>query len=163
MRSLSELLQERANLRTKRPDWKYSSFEELILDCGRAMTKISPLSEKGQPKSCYLNCYQLASKLPDITYCEGYALSNYLDLPIAHAWLLTSNGEVIDPTWEEEASAYYGVAFRYRWIKALIKSRRDRGRENDISIFEGNHLEEFSLLKNGLSNDAYLKLVLDNG
>lgn len=66
------------------------------------------------------------------------ALSNYLDLPIAHAWLLTSNGEVIAPTWEKEALAYYGVAFRFQWIKALIKSRQKRGRKNDISIFEGN-------------------------
>lgn len=162
MRSLPELLLIRANLRTKRADWKYSSFEELVLDCGREMTKISEFNEKGLPKSCYWNCYQLASKLPLFTYCEGYALSNYIELPIAHAWLLNADGEVIDPTWEKEAAEYYGIAFQFQWIKALIKSRQDRGRKNDFSVFEGNHLEQFSLLKNGLPDEAHLQSVFGN-
>lgn len=162
MHLLFLLLQERVLLRTKRPDWKYSSFEELILDCGSQMTKISPHSEKGKPKSCYWNCYLLASKHSDLTYCEGYALSEDLEFAISHAWLINSDKEVIDPTWEKEASAYYGVAFRYEWIKALLESRQKRGKENDFSIFEGNHLEEFSLLKDGLPDDAHLKFVLGN-
>lgn len=55
------------------PDWKYGGFEELILDRGSEMSFV-PLPEgidRGLPKSCYYNCFQLLKDNLNLTYCEG--------------------------------------------------------------------------------------------
>jgi hypothetical protein len=138
------------------PDWKYGGFEELVLDCGRTMQPDeNSSSERGRPKSCYWNCQQLVSKRPELIYCEGYALTEDVGFLIAHAWLLNSEGKVLEPTWESPGEAYWGVAFSYEWVQSLLSQRRQRGRDNELSVFESNYLEKYSLLKEGLPPDAY--------
>lgn len=139
-----------------KPDCKYAGFEELVLDCGTVMAA-KPLTEDidlGLPKSCYMNSQQLAFQRKDLTYVEGYVLAEDISFPIAHAWLLTPEGHAIDPTWETPGICYLGVPFSTEWVKSVLKARKKKGRGNDLSIFECNYLEAYSLLKQGLPPDA---------
>ncbi len=141
----------------KNPDWKYQSYEELILDCGLAM-KGKPRSSDiylGRPKSCYYNCQQLVFTNEELIYIEGYALAQDLNLPLSHAWLMNSNGDGVDPTWETPGAAYFGVSLSTNWVKSFLTRR---GRRDDLSIFDGNHLENYSLLKQGLPEEAVVAI-----
>jgi hypothetical protein len=159
---LRQYLQDRADLIRKlysKPDCQYAGFEELVLDCGTVM-EAKPLPKnikRGLPKSCYWNSQQLAFKRKDLAYVEGYALIIEPTFVTAHAWLLTPEGYAIDPTWETPGAIYFGVPFLTQWVKSVLKARKKRGRGDDLSIFECNYLEEYSLLKQGLPTDAYFK------
>ncbi len=157
---LKSFLEKQAQLMRKihpQPDWKYGGFEELILDCGIEM-EYSPLPEyieRGIPKNCYYNCLELLRKHRDLTYCEGYAFTEDLPLPLFHAWLVNSKGEVIDPTWKT-GDAYLGVRFNTKWFIDLLVSRN---REDCLAVFESNYMEQYSLLKEGLPEKAIAKTM----
>jgi hypothetical protein len=159
---LKQYLQDRADLIRKlhsKPNCQYAGFEELVLDCGTTM-EAKPLPKnikRGLPKSCYWNSQQLAFKRKSLTYVEGYALAEDVPMAVAHAWLLTPEGYAIDPTWETPGICYLGVPFSTEWVKSVLKARKKRGRGDDLSIFECNYLEKYSLLKQGLPTDAYFK------
>ena len=140
------------------PEWKYNSYEELILKCGRQMN-FAPLPEgiePGLPKGCYYNCLQLLAEHPELIYCEGYALADGLVLPVPHAWLINSVEEVIDPTWDTNG-AYIGIPFNTDWVISLFEFRNP---EDYLSVFENNHQENFSLLTEGLPDDATTRITL---
>lgn len=161
---LKEMLAEQVKLMRKihpHPDWKYGGFEELVLDCGTEFTTFSSLDiKRGIPKSCYWNCQQLLKEYSDLIYCEGYALSpgsGYLSIPLKHAWLTNEQKEIIEPTWGADDSVYLGITFSNQWLTSLLNERSAMGREDEISVFEGNYLEEYSFLKQGLPLDSYFK------
>lgn len=142
----------------KNPDWKYRSFQELILDCGLTM-KGKPRSsdiDLGRPKSCYYNCQQLVFSNEELIYVEGYALAHDLNIPLSHAWLMTKDGDAVDPTWETPGAAYFGVPLATAWVESFL---RLRVRRDDLSIFDGNHLENYSLLKQGLPAEAVVAIA----
>ncbi|MEG4007674.1 hypothetical protein QUA41_17440 [Microcoleus sp. Pol11C1] len=139
-----------------RTDWKYRSFEELALECGRVMEpKPLPKTIKpGQPRLCYANCQQLALKNRNLTYVEGYAMAQGVSIPLHHAWLLDANGYVIDPTWETPGCCYLGIPLATSWVKSIWNSRKQQGRPDELSILQGNYLEDFSIFKQGFPADA---------
>ena len=87
----------------------------------------------GQPwkpgKDCWAlgkrNCFQHAAEAAlmerSLTYCEGYAI---LIIPVLHAWLVDSIGNVIETTWWEVGHAYYGIPFRTDYIRKQIKANK---------------------------------------
>jgi len=139
-----------------RTDWKYRGFEELVLECGRVMEpKPLPKNVKqGQPRVCYANCQRLVLKNRSLTYVEGYAMAQGVSIPLQHAWLVDANGYVIDPTWETPGCCYLGIAFRTAWVKSIWNSRKQKGRTDELSILQGNYLEDFSIFKQGFPADA---------
>ncbi len=146
-----------------KPDWKYGGFEELVMDCGSLM-KAKPLPKNikhGSPKQCYWNCQKLVFKRKNLTYVEGYAIAPEVTIPVAHAWLLNLEGDVIDPTWNPPGTVYLGVPFSTSWVKSFMKSRNQITNTQNLSIFEGNYIEKYSLLKNGLPPDAYSPHLLN--
>jgi hypothetical protein len=156
---LKYLLSEQAKLTRKiypHPDWKYGGFEELILDCGSEFTTFSFAKnvEQNLPGACYWNCQQLIKEHPELIYCEGYALAPDVSIAIRHAWLINAQFEVIEPTWGANDSVYLGIPFSTSWFTSFLHKRFAKGREDEISIFEGNYLEKYSLLKQGLPFDA---------
>ncbi|MEL6439092.1 MAG: hypothetical protein AAFQ80_07560 [Cyanobacteria bacterium J06621_8] len=137
-----------------RSDWTYNSFEELVLSEGQEMASI-PLPnsiEAGLPRNCYFNCRQALNEHPELNYCEGYALAIDYVLPVPHAWLVNSSGEALDPTWQTPA-AYVGVAFDRGWLYSFLSSRN----RDYLAVFEANHLENYSLLWQGLPYEALLR------
>ncbi|BAZ47091.1 hypothetical protein NIES4102_41370 (plasmid) [Chondrocystis sp. NIES-4102] len=156
---LKEFLSKQAQFaRETRPNlyWKYAGFEELVLDLGVEMS-FSPLPEDiklGFQKGCYYNSFRVLVDNPDLIYCEGYALQSDLSLPLIHAWLVNEDGQIIDPTWNNCNTVYLGIPFNTEWF---IKLLRSRDREDCLAIFESNYLEKFSLLKEGLPDDAIEK------
>jgi len=66
---------------------------------------------KGRPKECYRNATVLAMQ-QGYTYCEGLACSEKLGIPVDHAWVIDSAGNVIDATWKDTDKCWYlGVPF----------------------------------------------------
>ncbi len=141
----------------KRANWKYKRNEELVLRCGVPMeSKPLPESiEAGAPGFCYWNCQQLAIASDSLTYAEGYALHPDVGFPISHAWLLTPDGCAIDPTWDSPG-CYFGVPLSTAWVQSVVAARN---LFDNLSIFDGNYIEKFSLLKDGLPVDAFANLL----
>ncbi|MEL4895936.1 hypothetical protein [Crocosphaera sp. Alani8] len=137
--------------------YKYKSFYELVLELGQEMKPVITSEDlMGQRKNCYGNCQALAFIESELTYCEGFALSNGIDFPISHAWLLDKSGTVIEVTWEEPGRAYLGIAFSTQFIKSILKDRERNQRSNYLSLIECNHLEDYSFLKYGLPDSALI-------
>jgi hypothetical protein len=140
----------------KRANWKYKRNEELVLHCGFPM-EWKPLPETiapVEPGFCYWNCQQLALANINLTYVEGYALDAGVGFPIAHAWLLDTDFRAIDPTWNSQAS-YFGIPFDAAWVRSFLAVRRRD--DNNLSIVDGNYLDDFSLLRDGLPAGALAK------
>ncbi|MDF5722165.1 MAG: hypothetical protein PUP91_17095 [Rhizonema sp. PD37] len=134
-------------------DWKYRSYSELVLHCGVFFKNQpqTPFLKRMTPRSCYYNCQKLAFENKELIYVEGYALAQDISFPLSHAWLMDTDGHVIEPTWEVIGTAYIGVPFSTAWIKSFLQLRE---RKDNLSIFEGNYLEGYSLLKEGLPTYA---------
>ena len=61
-------------------------------------------------KSCFRNAGVLATDKRNLNYCEGVARHAMTHGTwVAHAWCVDNNGRLIDPTWEPEGLAYFGV------------------------------------------------------
>lgn len=74
-------------------------------------------------------------------------MSEDLPLPLFHAWLIDEDGNVVDPTWNDDTAVYLGIPFNTKWFIDLLISR---DRKDCLAIFESNYMEKFSLLKKGL-------------
>jgi hypothetical protein len=66
----------------------------------------------GEIKQCYRNAFWLARDNADLTYCEGIAFMGII--PVAHAWVIDKDNNVIDTTWrmthrEVTNLAYFGI------------------------------------------------------
>ncbi|MDJ0718464.1 MAG: hypothetical protein QNJ54_30270 [Prochloraceae cyanobacterium] len=157
---LKQYLQQHADLIKKinyQPDWKYQSFEELILKIGVDLKAIDLPEdiELGMPKSCYWNCQQIIKKQPDLIYCEGYALIKEVPLPFKHAWLINSDKKVIDPTWETPGLEYIGIPFNNKWVQFFLKIRAEKDKGECLSLLEGNYWEKSSFLRYGIPKEGY--------
>lgn len=63
----------------------------------------------GEMKMCFQNAYRGIDS--DLDYAEGYAMQASL-IPLAHAFLINPDNQVIDPTWSDKKGAtYFGVRF----------------------------------------------------
>ncbi len=162
---LQEFLKKEAEFIKKnhpQPNWKYSSFEELVLDIGMEMLPIALTSniKPAKPKSCYFNCLEIIKKRLNFIYCEGYAIRKEVSLPLRHAWLLPPNKKAaLDPTWVPAGIEYIGVPFNNKWVQSFWKLRNQKNPGDYLSIFEENFLENSSFLKDGLPDNSRFKLA----
>lgn len=138
----------------KREDHKYRNIYELVMDQGKFF---DPPDEPGVPDDIqageYKACYENAAKCAGskYTYVEGYASIEGLPMPIEHAWLVTSDDQVIDPTWTDgRGVAYYGVPMDTGWVNEILA---ETGTWGILSNFENIRW----LLKEGLPNEAIRK------
>jgi hypothetical protein len=129
---LTELLTKQANFlncMNNRTDLHYKSAYEFVLKYGQPFTsRVVPSPLRGQPQLCYKNCFHSLWE-GGYRYCEGYALFDELGIAIAHAWLLNSKGEVIDPTWREDVSGatYFGAVFDGEYVFEVGEKTRNYG------------------------------------
>ncbi|WP_331734119.1 hypothetical protein OG345_41335 (plasmid) [Streptomyces sp. NBC_01220] len=95
--------------------WSYRSQFHLLLVLGRRFTPTSsPDGLIGMPKRlCYSNAARYAQnhRAEGVVYAEGFALTHDgLDFYLPHAWVVRSDGSVLDPTWDDAPGrAYVGI------------------------------------------------------
>lgn len=108
----------------------YTSEADFILKSGHSFenTALPRKVRMGRPRECFLNAATLALRKPDIyMYVEGYAVNRWIAMhPVAHAWCITFDNDVVDPTWDDGAE-YFGVPFRHDYLRRVLKARRDYG------------------------------------
>lgn len=79
-----------------------------------------PRMEQGM---CYMNCMHRVLESDNLTYVEGYV--TVYGIPIQHAWLVDTEGNLIDPTLANDAQSrvgeYFGVPFSQKYVLVSAK------------------------------------------
>lgn len=131
-------------------DFKYKSFEELLLAKGQFFKK-GKADQVGIEGYCFSCCQQYLLEFddPNLYYCEGYAIAgdDYY-IPTRHGWLL-KNGKVLDITARGLSPAYYGVKFSREEVSAIRYTRQQIGEGDKAEIFDYESLIGLQLLKEG--------------
>lgn len=101
-------------------DFAYHSVERYILTHGQFWTPPNGPLPRGvrpmMPKYCFDNAYRLAKRRPKtLRYVEGYATRF---MAVHHAWCVTAEGVVVDPTWHDPGDAYFGQVFSVAQVRA---------------------------------------------
>lgn len=107
---------------------KFSCMEDFVLSYGRLFPDYLPKPKwvrKGVIKQCFSNCAKAVIRNHDkLIYCEGLASGI---IPVNHAWCLTTDGKVIDPTWDgredikREGTEYFGVMFKFDYVLRIMR------------------------------------------
>jgi predicted ABC-type ATPase len=100
---------------------KYSR-EGIVLKNGKYY-KPQPLPKKykfGTVKECFRNAYQLTDYNGDLQYVEGFAVPDFVDLPIWHAWAVDKEGNVVDNTWRTPGVLYFGIPFDRDFMSSVV-------------------------------------------
>lgn len=98
------------------------------------VSTIAPRPRRFMRQHCYYNAWQLALNEPrKYTYVEGYADMGLM--PISHAWVVDSEGNVLDPTWQdlEARKDYFGVPFRVQFLNRMATVTEYAGIFENIS------------------------------
>ena len=98
-------------------------LEQWLLDHGQyGIVEPSPPAREWPattPQACYENALIAAMQWDDLTYVEGYVMPDH-GFPIHHAWLVDSDGRVLDPTLDYQADwVYFGVPLTTEHIVAV--------------------------------------------
>jgi hypothetical protein len=155
-------IQERANSIdkiNKHSDFRYKSIESLVLAYGKPFSHQIKSPFKGEPKSCFENCYQALYEFPELSYCEGFAIDDDLDFAVSHAWLVNNSLEVIDPTWIGErfqGSSYFGVVFTDDFVLEIVDKTLCYG------ILDSDYMIDHLLKREGFPTHALKASVTNN-
>jgi hypothetical protein len=113
------------SIRTARQFGDYVSCSDFVLKHGRER-KHKPYPKQYRAmrmQMCFANAARLVLSHPeDLIYCEGYACGE-IPIPLAHAWTLDKDGNVVDPTWHGRGKycggkEYVGVAILTKYLIA---------------------------------------------
>lgn len=86
------------------------SFRGLVAEQGENFEIIESPLRLGKRGECYMNAAQIALESNEYDYCQGYAVSAKLGIPLEHAWLVRrSDRAAFCVTWEEGMTDCYGV------------------------------------------------------
>lgn len=137
------------NDRRNRADWKYQTYEGLVLAHGRPFE----IPERGlrpdhirklPDRLCFTNALRLAVKY-GYTYVEGYASSM---IPVLHAWNIDHDGLLIDPTWAEYEDwadrQYYGIPMHTKAVQDTVKRH-----DGYFSVLGSDYMDACTLLQHG--------------
>jgi hypothetical protein len=106
----------------KTPGGGYSSLCDFVNKHGKEYTYIQKPDSVpiGIAKLCFMNAYMLASQNEKYRYVEGYGIIEDIGLPIWHAWVIDEFDQVIDNTWTDSGSYYYGVVLNLDYAEYII-------------------------------------------
>lgn len=156
MASLTEYLTAMADTMMdvrQRDDFKYCSYEELVLVEGQYFAAPERLRPPGfrkmRDKRCYSNSVNalvsFGFKEQGYRYCEGFASGGII--PVMHAWLVSPDGQVVDPTWRS-ATEYHGVVIETTWLFEQLLKNGYHG------IMSEDWRNDFALLRHGFPAEA---------
>jgi hypothetical protein len=77
----------------------------------------------GRAKGCYKNATNAVLDCPAWRYVEGYA-HHRLGVILEHAWAVDEQGRVIETTWPDAGTTYFGVAFDEAALRRAICATR---------------------------------------
>ena len=101
---------------------------------------------KMENNQCFMNASLLMLEHPELSYCEGIAYSGNLpkEMGFLHAWTVTSDGKVVDPTWHNpEKATYFGVKYeKKKYMAHLVKTKM-------YGVFGGSDKVAKAVLKRG--------------
>jgi hypothetical protein len=89
------------------------SAYRLLLDHGRTFGPARVARARALPQQCFRNALMRSLADRTLTYCEGYALHL---IPTHHAWCVDAAGHVIETTWADPGTVYYGLAFAHDYV-----------------------------------------------
>ncbi len=135
-----------------RVGWEHNSIEDFVLKNGQLFktpTELPKGIRSAKMGLCFMNAYQLVDSRPELTYVEGFA--SVRGFPLAHAWAVDKQNNVIDPTWlgkgkavvDPKETAYFGVKIPIDQVRATILARGKYGVLH-------NPEQGFPLLKEGM-------------
>jgi len=124
VRTMSEMMQSfRRDVDPNEPPLAYpGGMSQFLVEHG-SFYRPAALREdvkRGVIKQCFDNAYKLALRRR-WRYVEGYAISSTLPLPIHHAWAIDENDRVVDNTWRDIGSSYFGVEFPVGYMREVRK------------------------------------------
>lgn len=104
----------------------------LLYNCGRKFTTINNTEHVGKLGECFRQATNLyLSNKNEYSYCEGYAISEKLPIPLMHAWCVDKKGNVVDPTWHENTATiptgYFGIVLNGDFVLETLGITRHYG------------------------------------
>jgi len=98
------------------------SIEHLVKNYGNVYKpqELPDIYTKEEDKRCFVNAYRLAQENENLTYVEGFAFPDFIDIPIQHAWCVDKQGNVIDNTWKKAGTAYIGIPFNEHYMMLIM-------------------------------------------
>jgi hypothetical protein len=105
---------------------KYWGIEDFVHQNGMQFSEIifPDWLLYGRTGECFKNAFELVLRYPSLTYCEGYAASFF---HLHHAWCVTSHGEVVDPTWRDGSTDYFGIPFHFDYVHHVVCEKKSFG------------------------------------
>lgn len=148
----------------KRADWYAQSAEGLVLTDGERMELKTQGSRFYLPESFESFNFSQGDAYKKAQHCsrqyshryeyvEGFALLGHK--LFHHAWIKDkTDGKAVDVTFNEPEIQLFGIVFDIEWVDKAIASRL---KDDSISlrfsqsVIEGNFLDDFALLKSGVT------------
>ncbi len=141
MSSLLAYLELVASFKLGPEDFKYRSYEGLVLAEGRYWIE-ARVENHGPYKECYNNAFYAATK-NNWQYVEGYATSI---IPVGHAWCLDGD-DIVETTWDTPGDEYWGIVFPLDYVSEITLETGRWG------ILGSDYLNNFTLLKKGMTSN----------
>jgi hypothetical protein len=130
------------------------TIDEVIYDQGKEFPVRKALPERivtPHTKACYGNAYRLYRRRKHLTYCEGYVALESCPIPVMHGWCVNAEGEVLDPSVEQDRPAiYYGMAFKDEFVLAswaILNKRRYIGILGNLWLLDYDEKEVIAGMK----------------
>jgi hypothetical protein len=124
-----------AAVMNREPTTGYATFEEFVLAHGEAFTpptKPRPKGfRKGTNKMCFRNATHATFDRDGWTYVEGFATGM---IGVHHAWALDPDGNVVETTWKDSGTAYFGVRFPKEVVSRTMVATNVYGVANPVLL-----------------------------
>lgn len=115
---------------------------------------------RGRLGFCYKYAYHLAESDSIFIYCEGYASSEQISIPLHHAWCVNrETREVYDPVWNTKktrGNAYCGLPMNLNFVRKVIAHSQMYGVLD--SLWQCKHL--FNTTLGDIVHEDYKDIIL---